>query len=185
MSRLAERRVRPYVGCARLGQIAGEVIDHAEAEQEEQEEDGRNNDELGESFAGVFHMHEKEDDEQGFRGGNAEGDDGIQGTEIDEGDGRGDDGEDHEGDPDAVVHAGGHGVGVGVVCVGVVMHGFGSFKRFSVNQIKQWEKINPDNVNEVPVEAAQFDGGIVLRPVSAFPGLDGQINKQAHADDHV
>ena len=32
-------------------------------------------------------MHEEEDDEGGFDGGDEKGDDGIEGTEVDEGDG--------------------------------------------------------------------------------------------------
>ena len=35
--------------------------------------------------------------------------------------------------------------------------------RMAVDQVEQWEQINPDNVDEVPVEAADFQRRVIFR----------------------
>src|SRR4029077_18869551 len=55
----------------------------------------------------------------------------------------------------------------------------------SVDQIQQREKINPDNIHKVPVQAAHFDGRVVLRRVTSLPGVIGQENENPNSDDHV
>src|SRR5579872_4185703 len=61
----------------------------------------------------------------------------------------------------------------------------GSPERLSINQIQQREKIDPDNIHEVPVQAPDFDGSVVLRAVAPLPRMVRQENEDADADDHM
>src|SRR5208282_5000571 len=57
--------------------------------------------------------------------------------------------------------------------------------RVPVNQIKQREQVNPDDVDEVPIEAADLDWSVPLGGEAAFPGHDQEPEKNAETDDHV
>src|SRR5580704_15849906 len=54
-----------------------------------------------------------------------------------------------------------------------------------VDQVKQREQVNPDDVNEVPVEAADLDWSVPLGSETSLPGHDQEPEKNAEADDHV
>src|SRR5258706_8271712 len=57
--------------------------------------------------------------------------------------------------------------------------------RMPVDQVKQWKKIDPDDVDEVPVEASDFDGSVVLRSEASLPCREEEPEKNAEADNHV
>src|SRR5258707_8719945 len=57
--------------------------------------------------------------------------------------------------------------------------------RVPVDQIKQWKKINPNDVDEVPIEAADLDRSVVLGSEAALQRHGEQPEKNAQADDHV
>src|SRR6266478_8739658 len=54
-----------------------------------------------------------------------------------------------------------------------------------INQIQQREKINPHNIDEVPVETDVFDRRVLLRRETALERFLDQPNEQARANDHV
>src|SRR5215469_5031181 len=54
-----------------------------------------------------------------------------------------------------------------------------------VNQIEQGEKIDPYDIDEMPVQADGFDRGIVTCRESAVERLPKQPNKKSCADHHV
>ena len=54
-----------------------------------------------------------------------------------------------------------------------------------VDQVEQWEQVNPDDVDEVPVEAADFDRGVLFWGEASLPGHGQQPGKNPEADDHV
>src|SRR5258705_9797722 len=55
----------------------------------------------------------------------------------------------------------------------------------SSEQIEQWKQENPDDVDEVPVEAADLNRAVVLGVDRAAPGPDEHPRHDAEADDHV
>src|ERR1017187_4930164 len=55
----------------------------------------------------------------------------------------------------------------------------------AVDQVEQWEKINPDNVDEVPVQAGIFDRREVIGRVFATPRHERKKPEQADTDNHV
>src|SRR5258707_8031507 len=55
----------------------------------------------------------------------------------------------------------------------------------TINQIEQWEQKNPDDIDEMPVQADIFYGRVVFRRKAAARRLFDQPNEQARADDHV
>src|ERR1700722_2512781 len=57
--------------------------------------------------------------------------------------------------------------------------------RVPVDQVEQGEQINPDNVDEVPVQATNFDGSVPLGREAAFPRHDQKPGENSQADDHV
>src|SRR5271166_295260 len=57
--------------------------------------------------------------------------------------------------------------------------------RVPVDQIQQREQVDPDNVDEVPVEAADLDRSVPLGGEASLPGHDQEPEKNAQADDHV
>lgn len=83
-----------------LAPEAGAVIGHAQGQQNEEEEDGAGNDQAGQLFVRVLYVHEEQDDEDRFEGGNAQGDDGVGGAEIHESYGGSEAGADQQDDPD-------------------------------------------------------------------------------------
>src|SRR5258708_29561221 len=57
--------------------------------------------------------------------------------------------------------------------------------RVPVDEIKQRKQVNPNDIDEVPVEAADFDGSVVFGSEASFPGCKEKPEKNAEADDHV
>src|SRR5258708_20077916 len=57
--------------------------------------------------------------------------------------------------------------------------------RVPVDEIKQRKQVNPNDVDEVPVEAADFDGSVVFGSEASFPGCEEKPEKNAEPDDHV
>src|ERR1700689_3587244 len=57
--------------------------------------------------------------------------------------------------------------------------------RVPVDQVKQGKQINPDDVDEVPVEASDFDGSVVLGREASVPCHEKEPEKNSQADDHV
>src|SRR5258708_11566890 len=57
--------------------------------------------------------------------------------------------------------------------------------RVPVNQVKQRKQVNPNDIDEVPVEAADFDGSVVLGRKASLPGCEEKPEKNAEPDDHV
>src|SRR6266550_1739798 len=53
------------------------------------------------------------------------------------------------------------------------------------NQIEEREKENPNDVDEVPVQAHHFDGTVVLRTKVPAPRAPDHPDQQADADDHM
>src|ERR1700739_2103936 len=57
--------------------------------------------------------------------------------------------------------------------------------RMPVNQIEQREKIDPDNIDEVPVETANLDGSVVFRCEASLPRHGQEPREDSETDDHV
>src|ERR1700675_1310377 len=57
--------------------------------------------------------------------------------------------------------------------------------RVPVDQIEQRKKIDPDNVDEVPVQTANLDGSVVFRCEASLPRHGQEPGKDAETDDHV
>src|SRR6266481_7122662 len=55
----------------------------------------------------------------------------------------------------------------------------------TVDQVQQREQVNPDNIDEVPVQSCVFNGRVVIGSVFAVPRLVGKESEQAYADNHV
>src|SRR5678815_2171727 len=55
----------------------------------------------------------------------------------------------------------------------------------AADQIEQRKKIDPDYIDEVPIEACVFDRSVVVLVVVALPGKHGENGEQADANDHV
>src|SRR6266852_4047449 len=55
----------------------------------------------------------------------------------------------------------------------------------AVDQVQQREQVNPDNIDEVPVQSCVFNGRVVLGSVFAAPRHVGKESEQADADNHV
>src|SRR5207245_6664116 len=55
----------------------------------------------------------------------------------------------------------------------------------AVDQIQQREKINPDDVDEVPVKSSDFHRCVVVRPIATAHGVVGDEREQTYADNHV
>ena len=53
------------------------------------------------------------------------------------------------------------------------------------DEVEQREKVDPDDVDEVPVEAEVFDVCDVAGGVSTCPGPDDHEAEQRDSDDHV
>src|SRR5271155_1099155 len=54
-----------------------------------------------------------------------------------------------------------------------------------VDQVKQRKQINPDNVDEVPVQAADLDRSVPLGSETSLPGHDEKPEKNTQANNHV
>src|SRR5258708_3844621 len=57
--------------------------------------------------------------------------------------------------------------------------------RVPVDEIEQRKQVKPNDVEEVPVEAADFDGSVVFGSEASFPGCEEKPEKNAEPDDHV
>src|ERR1700676_1842983 len=57
--------------------------------------------------------------------------------------------------------------------------------RVPVDQVEQRKQVNPDNVDKVPVQPADFHRRVVFGSEAPFPGHNEQPEKNAEADDHV
>src|SRR3954466_14898649 len=55
----------------------------------------------------------------------------------------------------------------------------------TVNQVQQREQENPNDIDEVPVEADELDGRVVLRRKTAAQGLLEEPEQQSGAYNHV
>src|SRR5712672_1515232 len=55
----------------------------------------------------------------------------------------------------------------------------------SADEIEQREKEDPDDVDEVPIEADAFDIVVVVRAEPPLVTLSDEPDEQPHADDHV
>lgn len=53
------------------------------------------------------------------------------------------------------------------------------------NQIKQREKKDPNDIDEMPIQSNHFDWRIIAGVVASFPGLGNQVNEQPRANHHV
>src|ERR1700704_2129790 len=51
--------------------------------------------------------------------------------------------------------------------------------RVTVNQIKQGEQVDPNDVHKVPVQASHFNRSVVLRSEPSLPGHDQQPQEDA------
>jgi len=65
-----------------LGPKTSAVIGHGEREQEKEEENARENYDLGHFFAGTFHVHEKQDNKDSFQRSDRQRNNRIPGMEI-------------------------------------------------------------------------------------------------------
>src|SRR5712692_1521747 len=55
----------------------------------------------------------------------------------------------------------------------------------AVDQVQQREQVNPDYIDEVPVQSCVFNGRVVIGSVFAAPRLVSKESEQAYADNHV
>src|SRR5579871_6766123 len=55
----------------------------------------------------------------------------------------------------------------------------------TADQIQERKQKDPDDVDEVPIQAADFDRREITRTESATPGHDQNCSHQADANDHV
>src|SRR6266403_2229226 len=55
----------------------------------------------------------------------------------------------------------------------------------TINQIEQWEQKNPDDIDEMPVQADIFYGRVVFRRKAAAQRFFDEPYEQACADEHV
>src|SRR5579862_1238668 len=154
--------------------VARAVVGQAQEQQQQQPKERRDDDHLGEFFARVFHVHKEKDNQKGFEGGNEQGHDGIERAEIDERHGGRHHSKNHEPDPDRVIDFARNDV---------FRHG--SPQRFPVDQIQEREQVDPDNVDEVPVESADFYRRIVGSCIKPLPGVIKQVDEDPDANDHV
>src|SRR5271165_6294786 len=55
----------------------------------------------------------------------------------------------------------------------------------TVDQVEQGKQVNPHDVDEVPVQAADFEWGVILGREAAFPGHPEKPGENAEPDNHV
>src|ERR1700737_2475434 len=152
----------------RLDPGPGNVVAHGHEEHDGEPKDRSDDDELG-ALGAVFCVHEVEDDERGFEDGDGQGDDDIEAgeisVEVDLGGGDGQHGADHENAEYGEVDFGRNYV--------MFRHALAFLPKPSVaiDQIEQREQENPNDIDEVPVEADVLDGSVVLRREAATQRL--------------
>ncbi len=57
--------------------------------------------------------------------------------------------------------------------------------RVPIDQVQQREQIDPDDIDEVPIEAADFERSVIVRREPAFPCHPEKPCEDAEPDDHV
>jgi len=60
-----------------------------------------------------------------------------------------------------------------------------SARTVQADQIQQWEKKDPDNIDEMPIEAKDLDVRMILGCESAFARVIHQPDQQTKPYDHV
>src|ERR1700674_2093701 len=123
-------------------------------------------------------MHEVENDEGSLDRGDGESDDNIEFSKILECGPNGDGGAEHQGRKDDDVNSRRNNVLGHARLLQTLLP-------VPVNQIQQREQIDPHNIDEVPVQTHDFNGGVVLRREAAAERAPDEPNEQACADDHV
>src|SRR6266852_4205585 len=53
------------------------------------------------------------------------------------------------------------------------------------DQVQQWKEKNPDNIDEMPVQAHNLDRREIVRREAVFPRAPDQPNQETHADNHM
>src|SRR6202521_4570878 len=123
-------------------------------------------------------MHEVENDEGSLDRGDGESDDNIEFTKILECGPNGDGGAEHQGRKDDDVNSRRNNVLGHARLLQTLLP-------VPVNQIQQREQIDPHNIDEVPVQTHDFNGGVVLRREAASEGTFDEPEEEAGAHDHV
>src|SRR5450759_1850862 len=138
-------------------------------------------------------MHEEEHDDRGFDGGDEQRNHGVEGTEVHEG------GADRCSRPDKQADANGQVKSLRVSSVFFVFRHIkvlsSQFSAVSsqskppsgmpANQIQQRKQINPDDIDQMPVQSRVFYRREVARRIMPLPCQDRQHAKQTAANDHV
>src|ERR1700722_11126033 len=57
--------------------------------------------------------------------------------------------------------------------------------RMPVDQVEQGKQINPDDVDEMPVQAADLDWSVIFRREASLPGHSQKPGKDTQPDNHV
>src|SRR5579863_2220786 len=57
--------------------------------------------------------------------------------------------------------------------------------RVPIDQVQQREQVNPDDVDEVPVQPADFHRRVILRSEISLPGHDKQPGENSQSHNHV
>ena len=60
---------------------------------------------------------------------------------------------------------------------GVFRHCVLSGSRAPVDQIQQWEKVNPDDIDKVPIQARDFQGRVIFGSEPPFPAIHVMTEK--------
>jgi hypothetical protein len=143
-------------------QAARAVVHERKDQHNGEPEDGADNHKLG-ALGAITRMHEIENDKRGFEGGDGQSDDNIISTEVVIRRPNGGGCSSHQNQKDGNVDFRRNDVfGHAVLSPTLLL--------VPVNQIQQREQIDPHNIDEVPVQPYDFDGRVVLRPVTAAEG---------------
>src|SRR6266851_3425339 len=57
--------------------------------------------------------------------------------------------------------------------------------RVTVDQVKQREQVDPNDIYKVPVQAPHFNGSVVLRSEASLPRHEQEPNENADTNNHV
>ena len=126
----------------------------------------------------VFDVHEEKYHERGLDQGDNQGDGCIEKTQIDEGDCDGDCRADHEGEEDQEIDLERDNM--------VIRHNPYQFRLdVATDQIEQRKEEDPHDIDEVPVETADFDRREILRTNFTTTHLGDHPQHDADAYNHV
>src|SRR5882762_6686115 len=153
------------------------VITEGESQHDGQPENGADDDQLG-ALGTVARMHEVENHQRGLDRGNGESDDNIIFAEVLESGPNGDAGAKHQGQENDSVNSWRNDVLGHAILSQTLL-------AVPVNQIQQREQIDPHNIDKVPVQTHDFNGGVVLRREAAAERIPDEPNEQACTNDHV